>query len=1096
MRRFLSILNAELAILYMDDEWPFYGQFALEICFFMLKRNVKYVSVFCVSVGLCLCGCMPEVDDVFHFHEGEKPEPGHPTTPTTPTTPTDPGGESQRPGGSGGVTPGPDPGEPEDPGSQGGGGAVVSPEVLGIELVSPASGDVRGGYEVRVHGAALDASGIVQFGGIQAPSQTFVNSNVVRAIVPPGKLGCVDVLWHQGEETLTLERGFCYTENVGVKTVTPDVVVAGELSEISLVGNGFDDRTTVYFSDGTRSSGLLDMALSSESRLAGSIVLDEPGQSTLYIVNSTSHAVLKDAVRVLPRLVPEHAEPAVIEVGKQPSVSLSGHGFSEKMHLRIGSAVIEPAFVSSDKVTFAAPILPAGSYDILVYDDYRQYRLEKALHYYASGTKRELYAVSPAFGSVKGGETVRISGVGMTSGATFMFGSKTATSKECTDVSCTVTTPPGLAGVVDVVSGELKIANGYEYIVIPEVMSVEPSSGSAGDTVVLEGTGFGDGLRVYLGGHESSQVRVMSDRKAEVVVPEGSGDVRIRTVQGRADRTSDVVFSYVSPVSVVGVSPDQSVILGGTTVQVFGTGFTPGMTLWLDGVQIEDVTVNAANMITFTAPAHEKGEARLILRCEDGTACAEAGLTYFNPTGINTSASGGVINGQLHVTVLTVDTAVPIPNATVYVGSDLNSAVTATTDENGRVSFFLDDLKGAQIVTACAPEHSCNTLQPINASVITLFLEDWHANDKNSSEQDPPPPPPPSDGDMINPIDVTIEYTPQPAYFTGTVGSFGKEELISSPDLVKAGIVMQSTLSPYAPYYQSGDVYLLLEEGAEYKIQARKGDVALALVCGLYNQLTGTLMPRYIGVKRHQFVYDGVEIVNHLECPIPLNQTQSVKLLDPPLHSGPNVVSGSAYLEFGDEGYIGGFMSGQSETDLVVITNMPPLRDSIADAHFAYSVGAYTNMGYPATVFYEYDTLPSETPLEVGPAAPIPVFVTKPYDDVLSQGVVSWTIEHPQNVDFYSLVMRDYRSSGVVLVNQAYLPGSATSFEFPKVYQWAEDHSSRLYISLTAYKSVREGFDFNRFSTGDTRYNYIHSSANTTLVVYDPETAALYYPQH
>lgn len=1063
----------------------------------MLTKHAKYISVLgVVALSMAFSGCVPDPDEFFEFHEEEKPLPPSPTGKTDPTETPDPGGEQHRPGGSGGVIPGTEPGTPEDPGSQGGGGgAVVTPEILGIELVSPASGDVRGGYEVRVHGSALESSGIAQFGSIRAPSQTFVNSNVVRAIVPPGKIGCVDVIWTQGEDRLTLKDGFCYTENVGVRSVTPDVLVAGELSEISLVGNGFDSHTTVYFSDGAQSSPLMDMAISSQTRIAGNVLLDAPGESTLYIVNSTSHAVVKDAVRVLPRLAPSYAEPSVIQVGKRPTVSLAGAGFVENMHLRIGQAVIEPEYVSAESLTFEAPALAAGSYDILVYDDYRQYRLEDALHYYAPGAGEMLYSVSPDFGSTKGGEEVRISGVGLTEDTSFVFGSRKAKVKQCGETSCVVSTPAGTAGRVNVSAGQKTLKGAYEYIVVPEVASVEPSHGAAGSTVTLSGSGFGDALRVFFGGHEAAKVSVLSSERAEVEVPEGDGDVKIRVVQNKSDRTSDVVFSYDSSVSVVGVSPDQSVILGGTAIQVFGSGFTSGMTLWLDGEQISDVTVNAANMITFTAPAHEKGEAKFEIRCADGSVCAETVISYFDPTGINTSAAGGVINGQLHVTVLTVDTAVPIPNATVYVGGNLDAAVTGTTDENGRVSFFLDDLQGAQIVTACAPEHSCNTLQPINASVITLFLEDWHANDKDGSDAPPPPPPSPSDGDMINPIDITIEYTPQPAYFTGTVGSFGKEELISDPDLVKAGIVMQSTLSPYAPYYQQGDVYLLKEEGAEYKIQARKGDVALALVCGFYHNVTGEFSPRYIGVKRHQFAADGAQVVNHLECPIPLNQTQSVKLLNAPLHSGPNVVSGSAYLDFGDEGYIGGFMSGQSQTDLVVITRMPPLVDTIEDAHFAFSVGAYTNMGNPSTVFYEYDRLPSEAPIEVGPAAPIPVFITKPYDDVLAQGVVTWTIEHPQNVDFYSLVMRDYRSSGMVLVNQAYLPGTATSFEFPKgVYEWAEDHSSRLYISLTAYKSIREGFDFNRFSTGDTRYNYIHSSANSTLMVYDPETAALYYP--
>ena len=51
-----------------------------------------------------------------------------------------------------------------------------------------------------------------------------------------------------------------------------------------------------------------------------------------------------------------------------------------------------------------------------------------------------------------------------------------------------------------------------------------------------------------------------------------------------------------------------------------------------------------------------------------------------------------------------------------------------------------------------------------------------------------------------------------------------------------------------------------------------------------------------------------------------------------------------------------------------------------------------------------------------------------------------------------------------------------------------------LYIQLTAYKSVREGFDFNLFSTAELRYNYIHSSAYVTRSFQNPKNFSAAQP--
>ena len=180
-------------------------------------------------------------------------------------------------------------------------------------------------------------------------------------------------------------------------------------------------------------------------------------------------------------------------------------------------------------------------------------------------------------------------------------------------------------------------------------------------------------------------------------------------------------------------------------------------------------------------------------------------------------------------------------------------------------------------------------------------------------------------------------------------------------------------------------------------------------------------------------------------------------------------------------------MNGSSETDLVVITGLPPLANPIDDANFSINVGAYTNGAYPASVYTAERVVQTNETLQVGPAVPIPVFKTESTTDVLKSGIIQWQVEYPQNVDYYVLNVRMYSSQNSGdLIYQAYLPGSATSAELPPIYSWPADNSGQLYIQITAYKSTRSGFDFNKFSTSELRYNYVHSSAYATLIIQRP----------
>lgn len=1064
--------------------------------------KIKYFLPTGALCFLCMiAGCGLDNLGKVQINYEEEPEPGDVVVPADPDEIPEQG--TTKPEGSGGVVSG-DPNENITGGGQTGNGSVNT-ETLALSFISPSTGDVNGGYEVRVRGTQLNKSGIVKFGSLQSPSQIYVNRQVVRAIVPPGKPGCVDVSWTQDGETLTIHNGFCYTETIGFEHVEPKNAVEHQITQVVIEGSGFDDKTRIYFNSGGQSLPLIDPVVDSSSQIHGYMPPLDAGNVQIVMTNGISEITLDDAMKVLPQLKVSSVDPSVIPAGQSSQISLQGKGFDRDLKINIAGQILRPSVTSSTAMTVNAPILNAGNYDIVVYDSNRQERLKNALHYYENDGTPELLAVSPDFGSSNGGEQVRLTGHDLPTSGNVLFGTKSATITSRNANSWEIKTPVSDAGIVDVKLGSMTLKDAFEFIQIPTLASISPDTGVVGDgfKATVTGTGFDENTRIFFGDFESQGVTVVNGGKLEVIVPPGAGVVPIRVVKGKADVETSLTFTYRDKVQITGINPQESVVTGQTPIQLFGTGFTDGMTLKIDGKEVS-YSIQSGNLMSFTAPAHDEGKA-VVSVCDASLRCDSVNLDYYVASNGITGGYGGNIDGELHVTVLTVNTAVPIPGATVYVGSDIDSALTGTTDELGRVSFFGVDLKNAQIVIACAPEHSCNTMQPVNASYVTLLLEDWHANDEPSEELPEIPPEPPEDEDWtINPIaSVTIPYEPKQPYLMGHVRGMGKVDLETYPGYQNVAFVKQSALSTYDYSYDDDEeIYLVRNENGMYRLKARKGELAVAAICGLYNEGTKDFIPKFMGIVRHQMVTDGKILENDIECNIPLDQTQMIKLIDPPLNSGPDIVMAHGFIFLGNEGYLGGtiggrmegFMNGHSSTELVVASRLPRAVDALSDMEFAYVVGAYTlinpgsgSLAYtsPSTVFYSYNNPPNQDLIEVGPAAPIPVFVTPDTENVLKTGRIAWTVEYPENVDFYAMTIRLYSYGNSVLLYQFYLPGSATTAEFVPYHTWPADKSGQLYIQLTAYKSIRSGFDFNLFSTAELRYNYIHSSASSTLVIRD-----------
>lgn len=153
-----------------------------------------------------------------------------------------------------------------------------------------------------------------------------------------------------------------------------------------------------------------------------------------------------------------------------------------------------------------------------------------------------------------------------------------------------------------------------EFTVEPEI-TISPTSGSIGDTVTVNGTGFSKtkDVTIYFNNVTmtltSGTARTDSDGSFDNLkfnVPEiGAGRYDVEA-EDTADKTDTAVFTIEYTATI---NPTRGNV--GTELTVSGTGFVPGRTATIkyDGTQVTTATVgtNGAFSATFNAPASTSG---------------------------------------------------------------------------------------------------------------------------------------------------------------------------------------------------------------------------------------------------------------------------------------------------------------------------------------------------------------------------------------------------------------------------------------------------------------------------------------------------------
>lgn len=240
------------------------------------------------------------------------------------------------------------------------------------------------------------------------------------------------------------------------------------------------------------------------------------------------------------------------------------------------------------------------------------------------------------FGSPQGSSTVTFNGV-----------LATATTWKSTSIVVTVPAAATTGNVVVTVNGGA--SNGVAFTVVPHISSLSASSGIAGTSVTITGSGFGSlqgGSTVTFSGNAATPT-TWSATSITVPVPAGapggSGSVVV-TAGGAA--SNGVAFTVVPNISSFSVSSG----VAGTQVTINGSGFGSlqgGSTVTFSGVATTP-TAWSATSITAPVPAGATGGSGIVVVTVGGVASSGTSFTVI-PNITSLSPTSGIVGTSVTI---------------------------------------------------------------------------------------------------------------------------------------------------------------------------------------------------------------------------------------------------------------------------------------------------------------------------------------------------------------------------------------------------------------------------------------------------------------
>ncbi|MGY2011691.1 beta strand repeat-containing protein, partial [Nocardia gipuzkoensis] len=406
--------------------------------------------------------------------------------------------------------------------------------VPALANVVPNSGPVAGGTTVVLTGTDLTGATDVSFGATPAASFTVDSATQITAVSPAGT-GTVQVTATTAGGT---SNGVAYTfvPVPALTTVVPNSGSAAGGTTVVLTGTDLTGATAVSFGATPATSFTVDSAtqITAVSSAGTGTV-----QVTITTAGGTSNGVSYDYVPALGSAFPFQGPEAG---GNQ--VFLNGNGLTGVTAVTFGGTPATSFTVDSD--TQITAIAPAGTGAVQVTATGPNGTSNGVTYTYIPVPT--LTSDSPTSGPEAGGNTVILTGTGLSTAGAVLFGISASDFTIDSDTQITATAVPGTGTVQITVITAGGTSNGvaYTYIPAPTLSSAVPNSGAAagGTTVVLTGTDLTGTTAVDFGATPAASFTVDSATQITAVSPAGTGTVQITATTG-GGTSNDVAYTFI-----------------------------------------------------------------------------------------------------------------------------------------------------------------------------------------------------------------------------------------------------------------------------------------------------------------------------------------------------------------------------------------------------------------------------------------------------------------------------------------------------------------------------------------------------------------------
>jgi hypothetical protein len=383
----------------------------------------------------------------------------------------------------------------------------------------------------------------------------------------------------------------------------------------------------------------------------------------------------------------------------------NGAGASNVNYVMFGGIqATSNTFISDTEITATSPAQVVGTVNIVVTTPVgaSASSTNNQFTYIATASTPTVTGISPIIGPSTGGTTVTIYGSGFSNGAGssnvnyVKFGGIQATSNTfISDTEITATSPAASAGTVNIVvttpvgSSSSSTNDQFTYTggtSNPLVSGISPSNGpiNGGTSVTIYGSGFSNGNGasnvnyVMFGSTQTTSFRFISDSEIIAISPGGSGTVNIAvtTPIGTSSSSSGSQFTYIgssSTPTIYSISPTSGPLTGGTSVAIYGSGFSNGNGasnvnyVMFGSTQATSVSFISDSEITAISPPESAGTVNVAVTTPYGTTTSSSSSQFTFAAVILTAPATTFIaspsSGPAPLTVQFTDTSTNSPTS-------------------------------------------------------------------------------------------------------------------------------------------------------------------------------------------------------------------------------------------------------------------------------------------------------------------------------------------------------------------------------------------------------------------------------------------------